>query len=92
MTGFELIEALIKMPANVLRLPIYCGADTGDNDEIVELIIDKDDSITMHTIEDVFEIRQMDMSDYIESIDGDADYWINKEREWESRRIEEAFR
>lgn len=61
MTGYELLEALTKMPKEALRKQIYCGGS--DDEEIVEVFKDRDGAITMYTAQDRAEFDEMVMDE-----------------------------
>lgn len=85
MTGFELLEKLVKMPNEALKLQIYCGINGGDEEEIVEAFVDRDGSVTMTTAGDREEYtrRYNEEPETDNSLEGQ--YIRNCERGWEAQ-------
>ncbi len=86
MTGFQLMEFLVKQPAEILRSDVFAGLN--DEDMIVDAFVAQNDFISLETDYQ----RKMDAAEEDERMKFDAEeYWrVKREEERRDELIQEG--
>lgn len=87
MTGFQLLEFLVKQPAEVLRSDVFAGLN--DEDMIVDAFVAQNDFISLETDYQ----RKMEAEEEMERLKFDAEeYWkVKREEERRDELIQEGW-
>lgn len=87
MTGFQLLEFLVKQPAEVLRSDVFAGLN--DEDMIVDAFVAQNDFISLETDYQ----RKMEAEEEMERMKFDEEeYWkVKREEERRDELIQEGW-